>query len=95
MPMGTDSHDDAKQQPQPEVPAGYGVYEHGDVIDLGGSELKDKHGRTIMTLKFEAEVVGGTVGEHRRHAQVAAIRDVLTYLANQNADGQGQAPGPE
>jgi hypothetical protein len=36
--MGTDNHDSSEQ---PEVPNGCGVYQPGDVIDLGRSEVKD------------------------------------------------------
>jgi hypothetical protein len=92
MPMGTDSDDNATQ---PDVPDGWGVYQPGDVIDLGGSELKDKQGRTVMTFKFEGVVAGGSVAARLRDAQAAAIRDVLAYVAGKNAEGQVQAPNPE
>lgn len=50
--MGTDNEDGVDQPLQPEVPDCRGVYQPGDVIDLGRSEVKDKQGRAAMT--FEA-----------------------------------------
>jgi hypothetical protein len=61
-----------------EVPDGWGVYQLGDVIDLGRSEVKDEQGRTVMTFEFEGVVAGESLDQQLAHAQTAAIRDVLS-----------------
>jgi hypothetical protein len=88
LAMGTNDHDSVEQPTQPTVSDDCGTHRPSDVIDLGISELKDNHGNTIMTFHFEGVVAGGSGGELLGQTQAAAIRDVLTYLANKGAGDQ-------
>jgi hypothetical protein len=90
--MGIEHHDNIEQPTQPTVPDSCGMYQPGDVIGLGTSELKDSHGNTAMTFHFEGVVAGQSIGERLEQAQAAAVRDVLTYLGNKDAGDQRQTP---
>jgi hypothetical protein len=90
--MGTDNYDNADQS---EVPEGCGVYQPGDVIDLGRSEVTDEQGRTVMTFEFEGVVATGSLGQQFAHAQTTAIRDVLAHLAAKHTASHTPAPEPE
>jgi hypothetical protein len=88
LAMEPNDHDSVEQPTQATVPDDCGTHRPGDVIDLGFSELKDSRGNTTMTFHFEGVVAGGSVGALLGQAQAAAIRDVLTYLANKGAGDQ-------